>query len=242
MRPLLLAFTLLLASCSGDENAGPKAEYGKGPFRPVRVTFWQDPENAASGHLTERRLADGSVIAREHCVGLDPLATQDPAFWADLAVESDSTGKVARVLVTAGVGEEAASNPLRLELTRAAGGRWSRSRPGGGWDELPALDGCDDVEIPAAHATASLPVRRLALRAGESKDLDRVLVRVPQLDVERVRRRLTRLDETMYAWEGLGKDGTSAWRVELRADGTGAVLEQSAEGLHRRVVRDTTIE
>jgi len=236
----LLPLFLLLSGCSSDGDK--PVEMAKGPLVPMRVMFWSDATVSGDGHVAERRLADGSRMTREHLVGIDPAVADMPAFWADVSVETAPDGTVARILILAGIGVELASAPRRLDLVRSAAGRWSSIRKDGKTTELPELDGCDDAEIAGDHASISLPVRRLALKAGESKDFDRALVRLPHLDFEKVRRRLTRVDETTWTWEGLGKDGSPASRIDLRADASGTVVEMTGEGLHRKVVRDTAIE
>lgn len=240
MRLALLLTSLLAAGCGGDK---PKngSDAGIPPsFSRVRVLLWSEPEGAS--HLTLRQTSDGATIAREHVVAHIPASPDAPAFWADLAFDAAPSGHLTRFLAYAGSGPEPASRPRFLELARSDSGRWSRSDANGRSEDLPQFDGCDDAETPHDHFSATLAIRRLSLEPGASADLDRILVHVPDLGVERVRRRLTRLENRLYAWEGLSKDGAVEWRRELTVDDGGVVTEIASGDSRRRVARDTVLE
>ena len=59
---------------------------------------------------------------------------------------------------------------------------------------LPDLDGCLDVDISSTPCTNTLPIRRLALAIGESRDIDVAYLSVPRLTISRARQRYQRLD------------------------------------------------
>lgn len=69
----------------------------------------------------------------------------------------------------------------------------------GGWlvDGRPApeLAGCLDVDLEASACTNALPVRRLALQAGEAADAPAAYVRALDLAVERLEQRYARLED-----------------------------------------------
>jgi uncharacterized protein len=89
-----------------------------------------------------------------------------------------------------------------------------------------SLDGCIDVDISATPFTNTLPIRRLALRPGQSATLSMVYIAVPQLDVAAVEQRYTCLemtaDEGRYRYESL-KQGVSGFTAELPVDRDGLV-------------------
>jgi uncharacterized protein len=58
---------------------------------------------------------------------------------------------------------------------------------------LSDLDGCLDVDISVTPYTNTMPIRRLALDVGASRDIDVAYLRVPQLSLTRARQRYLRL-------------------------------------------------
>ncbi|MEK7468997.1 MAG: putative glycolipid-binding domain-containing protein [Planctomycetota bacterium] len=231
----------LLPGCGSDPETTHKDELHPGNFTDVRTLFWADPTGSGAALVSERRCADGASLTREHLLFRDAADPDAAAFWADIALETLPDGRTSRLLILAGLGHEPAGSPASLSLERTSSGRWKRHRPDGSAEDLPAFDGCDDVEIQGDHVTPGVAVRRLALKPGEPQDVDRVLVRLPGMDLERVKRRFNRTDETALAWEGLAPDGSSAWRIDVATDSTGAVTSLTAPGFQHRVVRDKTI-
>jgi len=95
------------------------------------------------------------------------------------------------------------------------------------------LDGCVDVDIGFTPSTNTLPIRRLQLEVGESADVDAAWVRFPELTVERLRQRYTRVAHDRYRYESLDGDFTA----ELVVDDDGLVV--TYEGLWERVGETT---
>lgn len=116
-----------------------------------------------------------------------------------------------------------------LSLTADGEGRW--------FDEsgaaVPALDGCVDVDITATPLTNTLPIRRLALKRGESADVKVAYVTVPDLRVAPDGQRYTCLETDAaggrYRFEQTGSGFTAVLRVD--ADG----LVDDYPGLFERV-------
>ncbi|WP_354540201.1 putative glycolipid-binding domain-containing protein [Roseovarius sp. MBR-6] len=92
---------------------------------------------------------------------------------------------------------------------------------------LPALDGCIDVDIGITPATNTLPIKRLKLKAGESRDITVAYVPLPdQIDgnflPQRADQRYTCLTpDQRYRYEGLFR----AFTAELEVDEAGLVLD-----------------
>lgn len=119
--------------------------------------------------------------------------------------------------------------PLALDLSRNSRGRWQANGR-----ELPALDGCDDVDLEFSPSTNLLPIRRLTLPIGGAGVARAAWVRFPGLAVERLDQEYTRIDAGRYRYATL--DG--AFQRELTVNAAGFVLDYpgswEAEGVTTR--------
>jgi hypothetical protein len=86
--------------------------------------------------------------------------------------------------------------------------------------EIPAVAGCLDVDLAFTPATNILPLRRLDLAVGESREMTAAWVRFPELSVEPLAQRYTRLDERRVRYES--RDGS--FTAELEVDELGLVV------------------
>jgi uncharacterized protein len=103
----------------------------------------------------------------------------------------------------------------RMSLAADAKGRW---RIDG--EEAEALRGCVDIDVSLTPSTNTLVIRRLALAVGESRDVTTAWVRLPQLVVEPLPQRYTRLAERRYRYESRG----GSFVAELEVDDDGLVV------------------
>lgn len=85
--------------------------------------------------------------------------------------------------------------------------------------ELPHLRGCLDVDLGVTPATNTLPIRRLALSVGDSREIVAAWVRFPTLAVEALPQRYSRLAHRLYRYES----GNGAFTAELEVDDLGLV-------------------
>jgi uncharacterized protein len=86
--------------------------------------------------------------------------------------------------------------------------------------EIPAVAGCLDVDLAFSPATNILPLRRLDLAVGESREMTAAWVRFPDLSIEPLAQRYTRLDERRVRYEN--RDGS--FTAELEVDELGLVV------------------
>ncbi|HEU5438421.1 MAG TPA: putative glycolipid-binding domain-containing protein [Ktedonobacterales bacterium] len=111
--------------------------------------------------------------------------------------------------------------PRILSLRTDGAGHWTDDAG----VPYPALDGCIDVDVSQSPFTNTLPIRRLALRPGQSADVLVAYVSVPGLSVRPARQRYTCLEQTadggLYRYENL----ESGFTADLRVDAQGLVLE-----------------
>jgi len=101
-----------------------------------------------------------------------------------------------------------------LDLTVDDRQRWWRDG-----EELPTLRGCVECDIELTPATNTLPIRRLDLPVGASQELVAAWVRCPELRVEPLPQRYTRLASDRYRYESRG----GRFVAELTVDDLGLV-------------------
>lgn len=147
---------------------------------------------------------------------------------AQYHLECDSLWRVRRLQV--GVTREAAGiRGLHLEADGA--GEWKDAETG---QPLTDLRGCIDVDMMFTPLTNTLPIRRLALAPGASREITVVYISAPDLSVRPFRQRYTRLDDASeghqrYRYESL----ESGFTAVLPVDDDGLVIEYP--GIWRRV-------
>jgi hypothetical protein len=91
----------------------------------------------------------------------------------------------------------------------------------------PGYSDCVDVDLSFTPATNTLPIRRLALDIGEEAAIHVAWLVWPELTVQRVLQRYTRLAEDRYRY------AQDEFEAELTVDRQGLVLEY--EGLWRAI-------
>jgi hypothetical protein len=96
--------------------------------------------------------------------------------------------------------------------------------------EQPALQGCIDIDIEATPMTNTLPVRRLAMKPGDSTEIRLCYIDVPALTSATTRQRYTALDDGATV---LFESIESGFRAELPVDEDGIVRDYP--GLFRRL-------
>jgi hypothetical protein len=147
-------------------------------------------------------VADGVVLGVEN--GL--------AFRLRYEVRCDPQWRVRRVVA------DLLNDGRQLSLSSDGAGRWLDESGA----SVPALDGCADVDITATPFTNTLPLRRLALRRGESADIKVAYILIPELRVAADEQRYTLLEAS---------DAGGSYRFEQRGSGFTATLRVDAEGL-----------
>lgn len=195
---------------------------------------------AASAAARDTKLVDVSWMALqwpgfEHVIASSGAAGFQADSWLILDSETglarvsyllscDSQWQVTDLTVTV---TDAASQRT-LTLRRDAGGHWHA----GGDSPVPDLDGCVDVDINRSPLTNTLPVRRLGMGAGESRDLDVVYVSVPELTIRPVRQRYTLLPGRATSAGPVYRYESGSFSADLPVDDDGFVIDYP--GLWRR--------
>lgn len=120
-----------------------------------------------------------------------------------------------RELQMAAESEETGSHALHLRADGAGAWRDAAGRP------LPDVQGCIDVDFMLTPLTNTLPIRRLALTPGESREISVVYIAAPDLALSRFPQRYTRLEDD---------GGRQRYRYESLVSGFTAVLPVDDDG------------
>ncbi|HEY7340639.1 MAG TPA: putative glycolipid-binding domain-containing protein [Ktedonobacterales bacterium] len=137
------------------------------------------------------------------------------------------TGWRVRELQVSGESEAVGGSAIRLYADGA--GNWTDDKG----QSLGALQGCIDVDIMLTPLTNTLPIRRLQLAPGESREISVVYIAAPDLSISPFRQRYTRLDDAdggqRYRYESVD----SGFTADLPVDDDGFVVDYP--GIWRRV-------
>lgn len=132
-----------------------------------------------------------------------------------------------RELAAASYSEVIGERTIRLYADGAGNWRDEKDQP------LAALQGCIDVDIMVTPLTNTLPIRRLQLAPGESREISVVYIAAPDLSIRPFWQRYTRLDDVdggqHYRYENL----ESGFTADLPVDDDGFVVDYP--GIWRRV-------
>jgi uncharacterized protein len=170
-----------------------------------RIVVWRNlslngTDYCALWHTAEGWLLKGTVVG--------VLKDQRPVV-ANYEIYCDENWFTHRVRVKREIGSDVKSFSLTVESR----GIWRL-----GTQELRDINHCDDVDLALTPATNTLPIRRLRLPIGGSYAIDAAWVRFPDLAVQPLSQRYTRLAKNTYRYES--KTGFSA---EIGVDDLGLV-------------------
>ncbi|MBA3870844.1 MAG: putative glycolipid-binding domain-containing protein [Anaerolineae bacterium] len=147
----------------------------------THTRIWQQWDNVGLEYLEliERNPIDGIVI-ESTVIGFEDKTP----FHLRYRLRCLENYQVVRVMISL-------SGHQGLDLTRLATGQWldEHNQP------LPQLEGCHDIDISATPFTNTLPIRRLDWQAGQSRSLDMVYIRIPDLTIERATQQYTCLEK-----------------------------------------------
>ena len=151
-------------------------------------------------HIREGWLLKGTVIGA--------VKDQQPML-VNYEIYCDESWLTHRVQVERTIGKDTKTLSLNVERRRV----WRTSGL-----ELPDLHDCDDVDLAVTPATNTLPIRRLDLQIGQVAAVTAAWVKFPELLVQPLPQRYTRLAKNTYRYES--NTGLSA---EIVVDDLGLV-------------------
>ncbi len=172
-------------------------------FRTIRWSAWDGCE--AGMEHTDVRPADGGLDISGIVIG----AKDETRFGLTYRIRLDATWHTREAHLRTTSGEV-------LHLESDGQGHWQADGAA-----RPDLQGCIDIDIQATPLTNTLPIRRLALKSGESLDLRLCYIDVPELTVSVAEQRYTALGPSLYRFESL-ENGLTA---ELPVDEDGFVRD-----------------
>ena len=150
--------------------------------------------------------------------GLAVVVLDERPLRVSYRVTCDTGWRTKRLTVAVSEPGLAATN--RLELRADGAGNWTDAltqRP------MPELDGCVDVDLTITPLTNTLPIRRLGLSPGMSRDLRVAYVEIPDLKVRAVMQRYTCTTRDEYLYE------SGSFRASLPVDEHGLVVDYPGE-------------
>ena len=170
-----------------------------------RVVVWKNllldgSDYCALWHTTEGWLLKGTVVG--------VLKDQRPIL-ANYEISCDENWLTHRVQVERTVGSDVKSLTLSIESR----GVWRRAG-----QELRETRDCDDVDLAITPATNTLPIRRLKLQIGSSQSVTAAWVKFPDLTVQPLSQRYTRLTKDTYRYES-----NTGFSAEIAVDDLGLV-------------------
>jgi len=174
-----------------------------------REFVWERVDGVGTEHV--RVGVEDGVRAEGVAVGID-----DAPFSVSYRIRCDEADRVRSVRA------ERCDGTAGVDLEHDGDGAWTD----GSGDPIPELSGCLDVDVAVTPFTNAIPIRRLGLAAGESRDLRVAYVDAPRMTVRAADQRYTCLSE-------LDADG-GRFRYENTESGFAAELSVDADG----VVRD----
>jgi uncharacterized protein len=171
-----------------------------------RVVAWKNLPINGTDYCTHWHTAEGWLL-KGTVVGV--LKDQRPML-ANYEIYCYDDWLTHRVQVERTLGKE---DTKTLSLNVESRGLWRSSG-----QELPELHGCPDVDLAITPATNTLPIRRLDLHVGKGESVIAAWVKFPELTVEPLAQRYTRLAKNTYRYES----GTG-FSTEIGVDDLGLV-------------------
>ncbi|MBU2090736.1 MAG: putative glycolipid-binding domain-containing protein [Alphaproteobacteria bacterium] len=126
-----------------------------------------------------------------------------------------------------------------LTLDHDGQGQWRRDGT-----PAPQLDGCLDVDLGISPATNALPINRLRLAVGETREIRAAWVLFPEFAVKPAAQSYERLGEGLYRYRGLDSDFQAEVAVDEAGFPTdyGTIWRRIATGPATRNVQQVTAE
>ena len=170
-----------------------------------RAVAWKSLLINGTDYCALWRTAEGWLL-KGTAVGV--LKDQRPML-ANYEVHCDDNWLTHRVQMERIIGSDVKTLSLSVEKR----GVWRSSG-----QELREIQGCDDVDLAVTPATNTLAIRRLNLQVGSSESIIAAWVKFPELTVQPLSQRYTRLGKNTYRYAS-----NTGFSAEIAVDDLGLV-------------------
>src|SRR5215470_2149903 len=182
-----------------------------------RVVLWKNlllggTDYCALWHTPEGWRLKGTVVG--------VLEDRRPVL-ATYEVHCDEKWRTHRVQVERTIGTDV----KMLSLIVESRGVWRSSG-----QEVREAEGCVDVDLALTPATNTLPIRRLDLPIGRTESLVAAWVKLPDLAVQRLPQRYTRLTKDTYRYES-----NTGFSAKVAVDDLGLAVGSVQAGLATQI-------
>jgi uncharacterized protein len=171
-----------------------------------RVVVWKSHAINGADYCALRRTAEGWLL-KGSVIGV--LEGQRPML-ASYEVCCDDKWLTRRVHLERTIDNDT----KRLSLSVESGGLWRSSG-----QEVPEVRGLLDVDLAVTPATNTLPIRRLDLGIGRSESVSAVWIKFPELEMQLLCQRYTRIARNIYQYES-----DTGFQSEITVDDLGLVV------------------
>jgi hypothetical protein len=173
----------------------------------IRSVFWRRIDRPGAEYFTLSATDSGWRLT-----GTVLLLLEERPHRTEYVIECGKDWKTRTVETTI----EAAGQSRSLRIAADRERRWRMPDR-----ELEAVRGAIDVDLSFSPSTNTLPIRRLDLEVGASRDVVAAWILVPDLEVRLLPQRYTRLSESPNRYESRG----GSFVAELEVDELGLVIE-----------------
>jgi uncharacterized protein len=146
-----------------------------------------------------------------HLEGVAIFVHEEMPCRLDYKIICESDWRTTSCSVSGWVGEK----PIAIEIKTEASGKWFLNG-----SECPEVKGCLDVDLNFSPSTNLLPIRRLALHAGQAAEVKAAWLRFPSFELEPLEQVYQRIDDQVYRYSSAG----GAFVAELTVNHTGLVI------------------
>jgi len=171
----------------------------------TRVIVWKNLPLNGTDYCALRQTREGWLLKG---TVVEALNHQQPML-ANYEIYCDENWFTHRVQIERSIGADTKT----LSLTVESRGVWRSSG-----HEVTEVRGCDDVDLSVTPATNTLPIRRLDLQVGHAASVTAAWVKFPELLIQRLQQRYTRLAKNSYRYES-----NTGFSAEIAVDDFGLV-------------------
>jgi uncharacterized protein len=179
----------------------------------IRTVVWKSLLIDGADYCSLWRTTEGWMLKGTVVGGLkdkNPKAKNEEPMLVQYEIHCDENWLTHRVEVQRSIGSDTKSLSLSVESR----GVWRSSNK-----ELPAVQDCADVDLSITPATNTLPIRRLNLQVGTGESVISAWVKFPDLTVEPLSQRYTRINTNTYRYQS-----NTGFSADLVVDDLGLVI------------------